>query len=233
MQRTLPPAAAPARKIAGARRVARAVSAPRAPRAVLAMEVEVENVSASASASASTTEGRLGSTPEGEVFQSITAIPGLESTSFEVRRHLPSPPPPLLSQMSQFSRHIPFCLSPHFLIAVFPASTCPLSASPAYVRTDTVQELRLETYLQSLVATGTARPQPAFAPALVIPPAFSAPFCDWDRDAARGDVEMVRSPSFHLFSSCVLLPRPPSSPSPSSRPLLFLSPSRHVAICPI
>ncbi|KAJ7286820.1 hypothetical protein C8J57DRAFT_1652119 [Mycena rebaudengoi] len=40
------------------------------------------------------------------------------------------------------------------------------------------EELRLETYMQSLVATGTARPHPAFSPAAVIPPAFSAPFVD-------------------------------------------------------
>ncbi|KAJ7660441.1 hypothetical protein B0H17DRAFT_1212622 [Mycena rosella] len=81
MQRALPPATAPAR------RVARVVSALRAPRALLAMEVEVENASVSASTSASTmTEGRLGSTPEGEVFQSITVIPGFESTGFEELR---------------------------------------------------------------------------------------------------------------------------------------------------
>ncbi|KAJ6488200.1 hypothetical protein C8R47DRAFT_510267 [Mycena vitilis] len=62
--------------------------------------------------------------PAGELFQSITAIPGLESTSFE--------------------------------------------------------ELRLETYLQSLVATGTARPQPAFARSGVIPPGFAAQFVGAD-----------------------------------------------------
>jgi hypothetical protein len=32
--------------------------------------------------------------------------------------------------------------------------------------------------MQSLVATGTARPHPAFSLAAVIPPAFSAPFVD-------------------------------------------------------
>ncbi|KAJ7744650.1 hypothetical protein B0H16DRAFT_1559720 [Mycena metata] len=120
---------APERKIAGARRVARAVSAPQAvPRAL----VEDAGVGA-------TREVQGARKLEGEIFQSITAIPGLESMSFE--------------------------------------------------------ELRLETYLQSLIATGTARPQPAFCAALVIPPAFSAQFCEAqdgeeDGEGEDGDVDM-------------------------------------------
>jgi hypothetical protein len=60
----------------------------------------------------------------------------------------------------------------------------------------TPQELRLEIYRQSLIATGTARPQPAFAPPLVIPPAFAAQFVeradvDTERDVdSDSDVEM-------------------------------------------
>lgn len=66
------------------------------------------------------------------------------------------------------------------------------------------QELRLETYLQSLIATGTARPPPAAAPALVIPPAFQAQFCehnkdDDDDDEGEGDVEMEDVVSFSSF----------------------------------
>ncbi|KAJ7286817.1 hypothetical protein C8J57DRAFT_1495311 [Mycena rebaudengoi] len=49
---------------------------------------------------------------------------------------------------------------------------------PKIVDTDKDSELRLETYMQSLVATGTARPHPAFLPVAVISPAFSAPFVD-------------------------------------------------------
>lgn len=83
IQRTLPvstsaSASAPAtpRKIAGARRVARAVSSPGPqlhlqPAPQLQMDVEVA--------------AGVAAGPEGELFQSITAIPGLESTSFEVR----------------------------------------------------------------------------------------------------------------------------------------------------
>ncbi|KAJ7496549.1 hypothetical protein FB451DRAFT_1208056 [Mycena latifolia] len=134
IQRALPPPPPPPRKIAGARRVARAVSSPQA---VRVMDIEVQGKATATTAGVGT--GR--STPEGEVFQSITAIPGLESTSFE--------------------------------------------------------ELRLETYLQSLIATGTARPQPAFVPALVIPPAFSPPFCEWDKDAGEADVDMTPVPAIH------------------------------------
>ncbi|KAJ7033497.1 hypothetical protein C8F04DRAFT_1396098 [Mycena alexandri] len=129
----------PERKIAGARRVARAVSSPQAvPRAM------VEDIGVGVATQDVQGTRKL----EGEVFQSITAIPGLESMSFE--------------------------------------------------------ELRLETYLQSLIATGTARPQPAFCAALVIPPAFSAQFCeaqeedgDGEDGDGDGDVEMgdVLSPS--------------------------------------
>ncbi|KAF7289172.1 hypothetical protein MIND_01378300 [Mycena indigotica] len=122
LQKSLPIVSVP-RKIAGARRVARAVSSPAVP-TTMSMEVESD-----------TTGAREANTaPEGEIFQSITAIPGLETMSFE--------------------------------------------------------ELRLETYLQSLIATGSARPQPAFTPAMVIPPAFSPQFCEWDPDSASNDVEM-------------------------------------------
>ncbi|KAJ7796534.1 hypothetical protein B0H14DRAFT_2914718 [Mycena olivaceomarginata] len=113
IQRAAVPAVLP-RKIAGARRVARAASAPQPMR--------------------STSTGSI----DDELFQSITAIPWPESTSFE--------------------------------------------------------ELRLEIYRQSLIATGTARPQPAFAPPLVIPPAFAPQFverADVDADAdSDSDVEM-------------------------------------------
>ncbi|KAJ6533980.1 hypothetical protein DFH09DRAFT_1405742 [Mycena vulgaris] len=138
MQRAMPaPVPVTPRRIAGARRVARAVSTPQPVREGMGvMEVEVEGVEAVRTGTEARARRRA---PEGEVFQSITAIPGLECTSFE--------------------------------------------------------ELRLETYLQSLIATGTARPQPAFAPALVIPPAFSPPFCEWDTHAASGDVEMPPAPA--------------------------------------
>ncbi|KAK7057817.1 hypothetical protein R3P38DRAFT_2843163 [Favolaschia claudopus] len=136
IQRAAAPVALP-RKIAGARRVARAVSAPHTPR--------VTETGGAGSAGGMDVDSEMGdlatkkngaNVTEGELFQSITATPGLESTSFE--------------------------------------------------------ELRLETYLQSLVATGTARPQPAFAPPLVIPPAFAAQFIEHDDDnhSDNGDVDM-------------------------------------------
>ncbi|KAJ7099301.1 hypothetical protein B0H15DRAFT_819808 [Mycena belliarum] len=145
LQRTLPSSPPAPRKIAGARRVARAVSAPQT---VLMPDVE-------ATAAGAGPRARI-HTPEGEVFQSITAIPGLECTSFE--------------------------------------------------------ELRLETYMQSLVATGTARPQPAFAPALVIPPAFSSPFVDWDRDAGGRDVDMPPAPPIHPQPVSRTASFPPTNP---------------------
>ncbi|KAJ7189026.1 hypothetical protein C8R46DRAFT_1341642 [Mycena filopes] len=115
------------RKIAGARRVARAVSSPRA-----------LTTAPLPAADAGKSKNKSKTKSEGEVFQSITATPGLESTSFE--------------------------------------------------------ELRLETYLQSLVATGTARPQPAFCPAVVIPPAFAAWFCEsGDHSDADGEGRASRS----------------------------------------
>ncbi|KAF7288440.1 hypothetical protein HMN09_01396700 [Mycena chlorophos] len=120
LQRSLPLVVGP-RKIAGARRVARAVSSPAVATTATTHSMEVET------------------TPEGEMFHSITAIPGLQTTSFE--------------------------------------------------------ELRLETYMQSLIATGSARPQPAYTPAVVIPPAFSPHFCDWDKEATTQDVEMDRAAS--------------------------------------
>ncbi|KAJ7921471.1 hypothetical protein B0H13DRAFT_1984835 [Mycena leptocephala] len=143
IQRAAPLPATP-RKIAGARRVARAASAPQAQLVRAMMEIDVDSVEGQigagmrvgASGTTKATEAR--SAPEGELFQSITATPGLESTSFE--------------------------------------------------------ELRLETYLQSLVATGTARPQPAFARALVIPPGFAAQFVEVESDPDGDDVadaEMV------------------------------------------
>jgi hypothetical protein len=80
--------------------------------------------------------------------------------------HIPIPNPDSLFASSLFSPHL------HF----------------------TPQELRLEIYRQSLIATGTARPQPAFAPPLVIPPAFAPQFVersDVDADAdSDSDVEM-------------------------------------------
>ncbi|KAF7298463.1 hypothetical protein MKEN_01371400 [Mycena kentingensis (nom. inval.)] len=125
LQRSIPVVQAP-RKIAGTRRVARAVSSP----AVVAardngMDVEIQQHQRSA-------------TPEGELFQSITATPGLETTSFE--------------------------------------------------------ELRLETYMQSLISTG-ARPPPAYTPATTIPPAFSPYFCEWEPEDSARDVEMITASS--------------------------------------
>ncbi|KAJ7072979.1 hypothetical protein C8F01DRAFT_1362213 [Mycena amicta] len=138
LQKSLPVVTGP-RKIAGARRVARAVSSPIVPGITTAkMEMPVE----------------MAQTPR-EIFQSITAIPGLETTSFE--------------------------------------------------------ELRLETYLQSLIATGCARPQPAFTPAMAIPPTFSPQFCDWDKESASTDAEMPNSDTPAPASSSTL-----SFPGPSS-----------------
>ncbi|KAJ7133674.1 hypothetical protein C8R43DRAFT_1022726 [Mycena crocata] len=154
IQRALPvQAPATPRKIAGARRVARAVSSPNSVRTGLMVDLEVQ-----------TGPQRGGrTTPEGEVFQSITATPGLESTSFE--------------------------------------------------------ELRLETYLQSLVATGTARPQPAFALALVIPPAFSAQFCEVDAEGEdEGDVEMEDATQ---PVSCGPSAEPHLIPAPAHPPFVF------------
>ncbi|KAJ7478659.1 hypothetical protein B0H11DRAFT_2028166 [Mycena galericulata] len=88
------------RRIAGARRVARAVSAPQQQQRVVMEEVDMEGgVDKSQDKGGRTRDPRVRpghrqakaqaqggrSTPEGELFQSITAIPGLESTSFEVR----------------------------------------------------------------------------------------------------------------------------------------------------
>ncbi|KAJ7650989.1 hypothetical protein FB45DRAFT_889279 [Roridomyces roridus] len=157
------------RRIAGARRVARAASAPGPARM---MEVDLPGTGNSLkvpSPSTSLATGTGGRTVrEGEMFQSITAIPGLESTSFE--------------------------------------------------------ELRLETYLQSLIATGTARPPPASAPALVIPPAFQAQFCESrDEDEEEEDVEMEdatdASPA-HKFTFASPA-RPPIQPVPHHRPASF------------
>ncbi|CAK5264466.1 unnamed protein product [Mycena citricolor] len=149
LQREMAPAVP--RRIAGARRVARAASATLPPKTP---DVEMQTQGGHAPKR---------QMPEGELFQSITAITGLESTSFE--------------------------------------------------------ELRLETYLQSLIATGSARPQPASAPALVIPPAFSSQFFDWDGEANGKDVEMVVAPSMsqrpplHPFGFAF---RSASFPSPAS-----------------
>ncbi|KAJ7796509.1 hypothetical protein B0H14DRAFT_2914615, partial [Mycena olivaceomarginata] len=135
IQRAAVPAVLP-RKIAGARRVARAASAPQPMRSTSTGSIDVDF-----DFDTPTTNGNAPRTAsEGELFQSITVIPGLESTSFE--------------------------------------------------------ELRLEIYRQSLIATGTARPQPAFAPPLVIPPAFAPQFVeradvDTERDVdSDSDVEM-------------------------------------------
>ncbi|KAJ7770341.1 hypothetical protein B0H14DRAFT_2967093, partial [Mycena olivaceomarginata] len=133
IQRAAVPAVLP-RKIAGARRVARAASAPQPMRSTNTGSIDVDF-----DFDTPTTNGNAPRTAsEGELFQSITAIPGLQSTSFE--------------------------------------------------------EIRLEIYRQSLIATGTARPQPAFAPPLVIPPAFAPQFverADVDADAdSDSDVEM-------------------------------------------
>ncbi|KAJ7646000.1 hypothetical protein DFH06DRAFT_581439 [Mycena polygramma] len=109
MQRApLPSPGASPRKIAGARRVARAVSAPQPQTPTQAravgfvgmgvgpmMEVDPD-APADLFTGATDTHANTGfrtqmtKAPEGELFQSITAIPGLESTSFEVRC-LPSP----------------------------------------------------------------------------------------------------------------------------------------------
>jgi hypothetical protein len=102
IQRAAPLPATP-RKIAGARRVARAASAPQAQLVRAMMDIDVDAVEGQigagmrvgASGTTKATEAR--SAPEGELFQSITATPGLESTSFEVccisqLSSLPSPP---------------------------------------------------------------------------------------------------------------------------------------------
>ncbi|KAJ7194819.1 hypothetical protein GGX14DRAFT_677884 [Mycena pura] len=167
------------RKIAGARRVARAVSSPRPVRAGMVVDVEVQVQSQAR------TSGR--STPEGELFQSITAIPGLESTSFEV----------CVSLLSTIGHCLLSAILPakewrligDMIVTVLHIAPYPRILAPTTPCLPAL-ELRLETYLQSLIATGTARPQPAFAPALVIPPTFSTPFCDCDKDAAKRDVEM-------------------------------------------
>ncbi|KAJ7716394.1 hypothetical protein DFH07DRAFT_1068390 [Mycena maculata] len=181
LQRALP---APPRRIAGARRVARAASAPQPPVQVHMMEVEggrdvvkgtgtVRDAGKTRDPRVQMRGGKGGRAaqraPEGEMFQSITAIPGLESTSFE--------------------------------------------------------ELRLETYLQSLVATGTARPPDAAAPALVIPPAFQPQFCEPGSSSASGgrggeedeDVEMgdatTPAPTSETSAS-TFTPQPQPHPSP-------------------
>ncbi|KAF7350848.1 hypothetical protein MSAN_01646900 [Mycena sanguinolenta] len=139
IQRALPP---PQRKIAGARRVARAASAPvptmRTPLSAgegRAAEGEGEGMDVDGAPSG---RGRK-SAREGELFQSITAIPGLQGASFE--------------------------------------------------------ELRLETYRQSLAATGTARPQPALAPPLVIPPAWASTFVEAEDDEDEGEGDEASSSS--------------------------------------
>ncbi|KAJ7312806.1 hypothetical protein DFH08DRAFT_896627, partial [Mycena albidolilacea] len=130
IQRAAVPAVLP-RKIAGARRVARAASAPQPMRSTSTGSIDVDF-----DFDTPTTNGNAPRTAsEGELFQSITVIPGLESTSFEVRC-------------------VAFSLS-------------------------TVQSLRRERHRAT---------QPAFAPPLVIPPAFAPPFnATWDSDS---DVEM-------------------------------------------
>ncbi|KAF8161829.1 hypothetical protein K438DRAFT_1859507 [Mycena galopus ATCC 62051] len=153
IQRAAAPIVAP-RKIAGARRVARAASAPlRVTSDMIDVDVPITK--------------RTAKKAEGELFQSITAIPGLESASFE--------------------------------------------------------ELRLETYRQSLVATGTARPQPAFAPAVVIPPAFAPQFFepseDMDADTDT-DVEMVDVDGVEVQDGMTLDPRKTQDPrKPQPQPI--------------
>ncbi|KAJ6497365.1 hypothetical protein C8R45DRAFT_982673 [Mycena sanguinolenta] len=141
IQRALPP---PTRKIAGARRVARAVSAP-VPTMRTAAVVEGHG-EGDADAGMEVDSGAQGrrAAREGELFQSITAIPGLQGASFE--------------------------------------------------------ELRLETYRQSLAATGTARPQPALAPPLVIPPAFAATFVEAE-DEGEGEWGGPKPERSSAFSS--------------------------------
>ncbi|KAF8161835.1 hypothetical protein K438DRAFT_2025742 [Mycena galopus ATCC 62051] len=61
------------------------------------------------------------------------------------------------------------------IIPVLPVATraiffCESIAAIPGLESASFEELRLETYRQSRVAIGTARPQPAFAPAVVIPP---------------------------------------------------------------